>query len=258
MAEPAKPAPPGGVVSLFGKLPQKRDFVRICHDSPEALALDRWLAGALGDLAEHALGFDESLRFVFAQPDRKLVGVLRPSRDRAGRRYPVAIFTALAGSDIPGGVAEIPVALSSFFAAAEQLAQDIPSLSYDAVLSRVDALGEHATTRPVVREPAPAPAPPGVLAPPVLDEPVVEAGEDVVRWATAAGVKSVLRCPANDAEHVASWNRLLDRPRIDSGGVSWFWSPRRQLLWLFAGDLPHWLLRVLVSGRPAQRVTVIP
>ena len=253
MVDLVKPVSPVNTVSLFGKLPQKRDFVRIRHDSPEALALDRWLSGALADLAEHALVFEESLRFVFAQPDRKLVGILRPSRDRAGRRHPVALFAALADREIPGGAAAVPVALSSFFAEAERLTDDIPALSYDAVCSRVDALGEHVLASSGAARTASV----DPLGPSASDEGAVGARAEVVRWATSDDAKSVLRCPANDAEHVASWNRLVDRPRAAAGGVSWFWSPQRRLVWLFAGDLPYWFLRVLVSGRPTQRATVI-
>jgi len=85
-----------GRAGFFGKLPSKRDFVRVRHDLAAAIALDEWLAGAAADYAEKGGRFTPpTARFWYAHPDRSLAGVITPSRDRAGRAFPATVYAAI-------------------------------------------------------------------------------------------------------------------------------------------------------------------
>lgn len=90
------------VALLFGKLPSHGDFVARGLPAAERSALDGWLAGEV-DAARRSFGtaFDDLYdrappwRFARAEGAVGVAGVLAPSIDRAGRRYP--LYLALAG-----------------------------------------------------------------------------------------------------------------------------------------------------------------
>lgn len=110
--------------TLFGKLPLKRDFVRLHHDYPEALAFDTWLAASLADLAQRRIAFGElRARFLFALPLRSLVGVFGPSRDRAGRAFPVSVFAPVPSERVTRGPDVLWLACEPFFSGAEVVLQ---------------------------------------------------------------------------------------------------------------------------------------
>lgn len=85
---------PAPTAALFGKLPCALDFVRIHHDSAESIALDRWFQAALQRLTARGRAWPlGQLVFAFAVgAEHGVVGVATGSRDRAGRRFPVAIY----------------------------------------------------------------------------------------------------------------------------------------------------------------------
>ncbi|HTV25590.1 MAG TPA: TagF domain-containing protein, partial [Polyangiaceae bacterium] len=67
------------------------------HDSAESIALDRWLQAALQRLAARNRSWPPGqLTFAFAvDAEHGVVGVAADSRDRAGRRFPVAIYARI-------------------------------------------------------------------------------------------------------------------------------------------------------------------
>jgi type VI secretion system protein ImpM len=117
--------------SLFGKLPSVLDFVRVHHTYPEALALDRWLAASQQYLQTHGQAWpEEALNFCFLPEgaEHGLVGVLAPSRDRAGRKYPVAILAPLPRALIEQHYAAVPLACARFLRAARVCLERAPCL----------------------------------------------------------------------------------------------------------------------------------
>lgn len=100
-------------LGLIGKHPGYGDFLRAGLSDPVASGLEHWLDCVLSDLRDTA-GDDwpafwdnaQDLRFwigraVLGQP---LAGVMRPSRDRTGRRYPMIL--AAEGAALPAPVVD--------------------------------------------------------------------------------------------------------------------------------------------------------
>lgn len=111
-------------VGAFGKLPCTGDFLRVRSGVEPAQAFQQWLGKAIDWAAPRGLpGWpdrldDAPLAFVFSGGTGVLVGVLRGSRDSAGRRFPMAVFGSLDPRDVDGHAAVIPLAMASFFDAA--------------------------------------------------------------------------------------------------------------------------------------------
>jgi len=76
---------------VFGKVPARGDFVRAGHRTPLLDELDGWLQRGL--LAHRApLPADgPPVAFVLGRPGAALLGVFVPSRDRAGRAFPLVV-----------------------------------------------------------------------------------------------------------------------------------------------------------------------
>jgi type VI secretion system ImpM family protein len=85
---------PSPTAALFGKLPRELDFVRANHSSAESIVLDRWLQTALQRLAARNRSWPAGeLAFTFGiDAEHSVVGVVADSRDRARRRFPVAVY----------------------------------------------------------------------------------------------------------------------------------------------------------------------
>lgn len=93
-------------IGLIGKHPGYGDFLRTGLDATVADALSDWMDRTLSDLRD-TLGNDwpafwagaQGLRFWAGRAvlGRTLAGVLRPSQDRVGRRYPLLMLAVGAG-----------------------------------------------------------------------------------------------------------------------------------------------------------------
>ncbi len=82
-------------VGCFGKLPTYGDFVSLHADAPEAQALARWMQDGVASLPVGTnVSADVCVEFLWQPPDtrRAVCGALWPSGDRAGRRFPFALF----------------------------------------------------------------------------------------------------------------------------------------------------------------------
>ncbi|MBM3115238.1 type VI secretion system-associated protein TagF [Jeongeupia naejangsanensis] len=89
--------------AIFGKLPRRADFVRVNATHPVAIEFDQLLATSLRWASEQPDWQDrylaaEASEFFYVSADRRWVffGVLQPSRDEAGRHYPL-----VAGAIVP-------------------------------------------------------------------------------------------------------------------------------------------------------------
>ena len=119
-----KPHLPAPSAALFGKLPCALDFVRENHCSAESIALDCWLQAALQRLAARNRSWPSGeLTFTFAiDAEHSLVGVVADSRDRAGRRFPVAVYARVPRpAQVPRGTAALVLASQPFVAEARAL-----------------------------------------------------------------------------------------------------------------------------------------
>ncbi|GAC1537258.1 MAG: hypothetical protein NVS3B10_29190 [Polyangiales bacterium] len=146
---------PAGI-SGFGKVPRMGDFVRArAHGEPVA-SFEGWIQEAIayGEAkrgAEWPAVYDGGAihAFVFRPPkkaktDRVLAGVVRPSRDAVGRRFPLVIGGAIDEAAVAGGPHILPLLLGEFFeqASASVLAADtaVGTLAdFEAQVDRVHA-----------------------------------------------------------------------------------------------------------------------
>ncbi|RPH37391.1 MAG: type VI secretion system-associated protein TagF, partial [Planctomycetota bacterium] len=132
----------------FGKLPIHGDFIR--HNvGPEVDKLDEWLQNgivssrtAMGSTWDASFEATQPQRFLYQPAGGRIVaGVITPSIDKPGRRYPFLVFTILDPKTLGGEPTPLPAQLSSFLARAELEAltgwhgQDLKSY-----MTRIDAL----------------------------------------------------------------------------------------------------------------------
>jgi type VI secretion system ImpM family protein len=134
---------PTPTAALFGKLPYALDFVRVNHDSAESIALDRWFQAALQRLtARNRTWPSGQLTFAFAvDAEHSVVGVAADSRDRAGRRFPVAVYARVPRPPkVPCGTAALVLASGAFVEGARALLALSAELSPTAVPLRLRRL----------------------------------------------------------------------------------------------------------------------
>jgi type VI secretion system ImpM family protein len=220
-------------VTLLGKTPARADFIRINHGAPSALALDEWLQRNLEELVLAGQRAAPQASFLFVPPNANaaLAGLLAPSRDKAGRAFPVALFGALPVSIAAKYPGAIPLACSAMLAQARALFTELDALDYEALKARVGGIE------------APAPA--------AYDEASVAAGELLAKTAPAewlarvfAGAEEqaagrallaltgaareaapkpiVLECPAQETVDALFWLALASRGA--RAPVSFFWT----------------------------------
>ncbi len=124
---PMKPRPlrsPAPTAALFGKLPCALDFVRVNHDSAESIALDRWFQAALQRLTARSRPWPAGqLAFAFSvDTEHNVVGLAADSRDRAGRRFPVAVYARVRRPPkVPCATAALVLASEPFLEGARRL-----------------------------------------------------------------------------------------------------------------------------------------
>ncbi|MGD0525749.1 MAG: type VI secretion system-associated protein TagF [Polyangiaceae bacterium] len=120
-------------VAVFGKTPRMGDFLRVGSGGPAGEALEQWVEQGLG-MAEarrnnywpSAYAVGQTYAFVFRPPrstgsKEALVGVIKPSIDAVGRRFPLVVYsTALPRASVPWPHM-LPIALGDFFDAAATL-----------------------------------------------------------------------------------------------------------------------------------------
>ena len=135
----------------LGKLPAFADFVRYNATARETLALDEWIHHGLYHAqqllrTEWDSSFENAPAYSFIfwpeNSDRFLVGHMRPSRDRSGRRYP--FVTSLLVDRLRYGAQNVhlaPVAFSAFLENARQFVElAMDGLDAREIAERVQAL----------------------------------------------------------------------------------------------------------------------
>lgn len=124
MALPFKRAETGipATYTLYGKLPNRADFVRVNADHAAAAEFDELIQRTLERLAGEE-GWGQSydacgpVEFQYVSQDLRhtILGVLSPSRDQAGRRYPLVAGAILPSESIAGYGHVAPIAYEVFF-----------------------------------------------------------------------------------------------------------------------------------------------
>lgn len=146
-----KQRPPTGpaMVGLYGKHPACGDFLRQNASSAEVQQLDRWLSSALDSGPRLLPSWDQdysavlSISFLFHdhnQPNNpwSLLGVLVPSQDASGRRFPLVIFAQVSRGLAAQHYDVIPH--EPFVEQALRLLQRRNALSRDELIREVQAL----------------------------------------------------------------------------------------------------------------------
>ncbi len=140
-------------VAVFGKTPRMGDFLRVGAGGPAGEALEQWVEQGLG-MAEarrgrywpSLYGAGATYAFIFRPPrtsttKETLVGVIKPSVDSVGRRFPLVVYaTALPRPTVPWPHV-LPIALGDFFDAAATLLMEADTVTgiadMQAALTRV-------------------------------------------------------------------------------------------------------------------------
>lgn len=249
-------------VAFFGKLPSVLDYVRIHHTSDAAIVYDRWLERCQQDLARTGAAWPDTVfRFVFSSTaDSVLVGVIAPSRDRAGRRFPATIYAVLPAKFV-SRVGLVPEGCAAFFEAAEaalhestalkleqfdeRLAEIAPPSSpdLDAQISLRQAMLTSRSLADLAR------------APRAADLCQMQAAlQRCVQGLEASGVahdrSPVLSCPVRDGSDVIAWLTLAEKKLVGQARFPWcFWTLQaaRPGLYLGQGEVPS-LLPVWISS----------
>lgn len=108
--------------ALFGKLPNRPDFVRVNHLHPAAQEFDNLIQHTFERNAaridwQPGAGLPAAIDFQYVTRDQRftMLGVLSPSFDQAGRRYPLVGAAILPSQSIQGLLACSPIAYEVFF-----------------------------------------------------------------------------------------------------------------------------------------------
>ena len=108
--------------TLFGKLPNRADFVRVNANHPVILGFDGFIQRVLERMASETrssedLGPGSTVDFQYVSRDQRsvLIGVLVPSQDQAGRRYPLVAALILPCDAMLGSLPVSPIAFEVFF-----------------------------------------------------------------------------------------------------------------------------------------------
>ena len=130
-------------VGLYGKIPDRGDFIRVGAGGALARSLADWLQEANDRLARGGSTWPFSATFFLyrdANPDAVAIGVLIPSRDRAGRSFPLAIYAAVPAALALPDWSIAPRLFAPFLGAATALALESAALGADALAAQALAL----------------------------------------------------------------------------------------------------------------------
>ncbi|MGE0434944.1 MAG: type VI secretion system-associated protein TagF [Planctomycetota bacterium] len=139
-------------VCAFGKLPVYREFIQQDARYEAVDLLEGWFNDGITDAARElgdrwALSFDERppVRFFYIPPGgaRLLAGVIRPSFDAVGRRYPFAIAAVAEQQYFDGdSVMLLPAVFGNFLTAISRLSGTLvsPDVDLKQLLSRISSL----------------------------------------------------------------------------------------------------------------------
>jgi type VI secretion system protein ImpM len=106
------------ITGFYGKIPAAGDFVGRALPADFIRFCDRWVASNLV-MRETGESWDGHLALCFLAGEKAagpMAGVVMPSRDRAGRRFPLTLAASL-----PLAAADLVVAAEAWFSALQQI-----------------------------------------------------------------------------------------------------------------------------------------
>lgn len=229
LGRPKAPAMPA--VGVFGKLPAHGDFYRFNVADPVVQALIVWLQDAVGVLYPLNLKAPKGLRFFYRtqQAAMALVGVMVPSVDKVGRKFPLCLYAHVPLAPLAKSFAGLPEACRAFTDAALRLLEaadgaDGPALSAKATTLSVPAEADVAAAAARLEAAAGS-------------EPVEELGRRLFGDPAEAGLAYALTTLESATKQVKGREPgraqvSLDAP-VDHGADAWLWLElcRRALGW---------------------------
>jgi type VI secretion system ImpM family protein len=127
------PQPASTAVAVFGKTPRMGDFLRVGSGGPAGEALEQWVEQGLAHAeAKRGASWPATYRmgatyaFIFRPPratnvHEALVGVMKPSVDAVGRRFPLVVYARALPRTVFNWPHALPMALGDFLDAAATL-----------------------------------------------------------------------------------------------------------------------------------------
>lgn len=132
-------------VGFFGKIPTQPDFVRSDPYAAIVTPFVQWVQSSVDRLKQ---AFDDApaapVRFIFSDgtnPDL-VAGIILPSHDAVGRKFPLVIYVVLRDGAYQGPFSALPVVCHIFIDRAEQLAQHLTYASLDSFRQQLALLPE--------------------------------------------------------------------------------------------------------------------
>ena len=110
-----------GSYALFGKLPNRADFVRINAAHPVVIEFDGLIQSAIersaaeGLSSRDAMGGAVDFQYLSRDQRQLMIGVLAPSQDQSGRFYPLVAARILRYGDVAEHLPVLPIAFEVFF-----------------------------------------------------------------------------------------------------------------------------------------------
>lgn len=107
--------------ALFGKLPNRPDFVRVNANHPVAVEFDGLVQRSLERTAQEMVsavgtkGGVVDFQYVSRDQRHVMIGVLTPSQDQAGRLYPLVAGSVIPYVDVAKHLPVLPIAFEVFF-----------------------------------------------------------------------------------------------------------------------------------------------
>ena len=139
----------GSLIGYFGKLPAFPDFVRQNAGGPLARALDTWIHEGVAHMnvqggetwkSRFDAAAPKNFLFHVDDPSKFLVGILVPSRDKSGRRYPFSVFANVTPGKNGQQVHLMAEAHAVFLKAARRVFGDVNSAAEELRSGKVSAL----------------------------------------------------------------------------------------------------------------------
>ncbi|MGE0326100.1 MAG: type VI secretion system-associated protein TagF [Polyangiaceae bacterium] len=136
------------IVGYFGKLPKAGDFLRGGVAGEPASGFERWIEQGMvygstrrGDW-QPAFDTGSVHGFIYRAPPNVgavsvIVGVIRPSRDTVGRRFPLVLFSQVPEPVLAGAPHIAPLLLGDFFELASELLLEAHEMTPDEFRSAV-------------------------------------------------------------------------------------------------------------------------
>jgi type VI secretion system ImpM family protein len=131
----------GSNISIYGKIPAARDFVRQNSGDFQKAGFDSWFQQGIELLhTEKTLLSEEPVYFSMLSLKReRLIGVFCASQDAVGRKFPLIISTSLPTQKL-NTISLIPLQYKVFFEAATQSLTEIYHKGMDASASQISHL----------------------------------------------------------------------------------------------------------------------